>query len=320
MLELDRLTEGERERDLMRRVRGGALAADDVTAAGLPFFVKLQIQTTTACNAACVTCPYPETAKTLPMGRMSEATFRTIVEQIRGRGVERVSLFLQNEPLVDPRLEEFTQILKESEPRTKATLVTNGHFLDGARAIALAQAGTDEISVSVNGFDAKSYEATMEGLSFETIRENLREVAAARRSGALGAMEVRVVALEMAGISDALANFRAEVGLEVFLKPVTNRAGDIDAAAMRGPKTKVAATPLACQRPFVKGYVLYNGDLILCNCDWRRSYVIGNVHDHDLATLWRHERLERIRRAQVKLDFPADSPCAKCDYPWLIER
>ena len=320
MLDLDWLTEGERERDLMRRVRGGTLVVDDVAVVGFPFFVKLQVQTTTACNAACVTCPYPETAKTLPMGRMSEATFRTIVAQIRGRGVERTSLFLQNEPLVDPRLEEFTRILKGHEPRTKATLVTNGHFLDGARARALAQAGTDEISVSVNGFDAKSYAATMEGLSFERIRANLREVAAARRRGELGTMEVCVVVFEMAGIADALARFRAEVELDVFLKPVTNRAGDIDAAAMRGPQTKVAATPLACQRPFVKGYVLYNGDLILCNCDWRRSYVVGNVHEHDLASLWRHERLERIRRAQVKLDFPADSPCAKCDYPWLIER
>jgi radical SAM protein with 4Fe4S-binding SPASM domain len=319
MLELDRITEGERERDLMRRVRGG-LAPEAVAAAGLPFFVKLQIQTTTACNAACVTCPYPETAKTLPMGRMSEATFRTVVEQIRGRGVERVSLFLQNEPLVDPRIEEFTRLLKSREPAVKATLVTNGHFLDGARARALAEAGTDEISVSVNGFDARSYEATMEGLSFERILGNLREVGAARRAGELGTMEVRVVALEMAGIAEALAKFREEVALDVYLKPVTNRAGDIDAAAMRGPQTRVAATPLACQRPFVKGYVLYNGDLILCNCDWRRSYVIGNVHEQELATLWRSERLERIRRALVALAFPADSPCAKCDYPWLIER
>jgi radical SAM protein with 4Fe4S-binding SPASM domain len=319
VIELDRITEGQRERDLMRRVRGGLLAPDDIAAAGLPFFVKLQIQTTTACNAACVTCPYPETAKTLPMGRMSEATFRTIVAQIRGRGVERVSLFLQNEPLVDPRLEEFTRILKASEPRTKATLVTNGHFLDGARARALAEAGTDEISVSVNGFDAASYESTMEGLSFERILANLAEVGAARRAGRLGSMEVRVVALEMAGIAARVAEFRERIGLDVHLKPVTNRAGAIEAAAMRGPMTRVAAAPVACQRPFVKGYVLYNGDLILCNCDWRRSYVVGNVHERELAELWRSEKLDRIRRAMVTLDLPADSPCAKCDYPFLLE-
>lgn len=319
MIELDRMTEGRRERELMRRVRGGAIAPEEIAKAGLPFFVKLQIQTTTACNAACITCPYPETARTLPMGRMSEATFRAIVEQIRGRGVERVSLFLQNEPLVDPRLEEWTRILKEREPGTKATLVTNGHFLDGARARSLARAGTDEISVSVNGFDAASYESTMEGLSFERILANLEEVGAARRAGELGTMEVRVVALEMAGIAERVAAFRARIGLDVHLKPVTNRAGDIDAASRRGPKTRVGTAPVACQRPFVKGYVLYNGDLLLCNCDWRRSYVVGNVNDRELAELWRSERLDRIRRAMIALDFPSDSPCAKCDYPFLIE-
>ncbi len=319
MIELDRITEGERERGLMRRVRSGALAPAEVGRATLPFFVKLQVQTTTACNAACVTCPYPETAKTLPMGRMSEATFCTIVEQIRGRGVERTSLFLQNEPLVDPRLEEFTRILKEREPRTKATLVTNGHFLDGARAVALARAGTDEISVSVNGFDAKSYAAAMEGLSFERILANLAEVGAAKRAGALGAMDVRVVALEMPGVADAVAAFRARVGLDVFLKPVTNRAGAIDATAMRGPGTTLSARAVACQRPFVKAYVLYNGDVVLCNCDWKRTWIVGNVHEKELAEIWRGERLAVIRRAMLSLHFPADSPCAQCDYPYLID-
>jgi radical SAM protein with 4Fe4S-binding SPASM domain len=319
MIELDRITEGERERTLMRRVRSGEIAPADLERANLPFFVKLQVQTTTACNAACVTCPYPETAKTLPMGRMREATFRTIVEQIRGRGVERTSLFLQNEPLVDPRLEEFTRLLKERVPETKATLVTNGHFLDGARAVALAQAGTDEISVSVNGFDAASYTAAMEGLSFERILGNLAEVGAAKRAGRLGAMEVRVVALEMPGVADALAAFRARVALDVHLKPVTNRAGAIAADTMRGPQTTLSARPVACQRPFVKAYVLYNGDVVLCNCDWRRTWIVGNVHQADLAAIWRGERLNAIRRAMLTLAFPADSPCAKCDYPYLIE-
>jgi radical SAM protein with 4Fe4S-binding SPASM domain len=319
MIELDRITEGERERELMQRVRSGALSPADVERVNLPFFVKIQIQTTTACNAACVTCPYPETAKTLPMGRMSEETFRAVVEQMRGRGVERTSLFLQNEPLVDPRLEEFTRILKEREPKTRATLVTNGHFLDGARAVALAEAGTDEISVSVNGFDEKSYEATMEGLSFERILANLAEVGAAKRAGSLGTMDVRVVALEMPGIAGAVAAFHERVGLDVYLKPVTNRAGSIDVSAMRGPQTKVSARAVACQRPFVKAYVLYDGDVVLCNCDWRRTWIVGNVHRSDLATIWKGERLNVIRRAMVTLQFPADSPCAQCDYPYLID-
>ena len=319
MIELDQLTEGEREREVMRRVRAGTLGEAEVESVTLPFFVKLQIQTTTACNAACITCPYPQTAKTLPNGRMSFETFATIVEQMRGRGVERTSLFLMNEPLVDPRLEEFTRLLKSREPKTMATLVTNGHFLDGARATSLAAAGTDEISVSVNGFDAASYETTMEGLSFERIVANLRQVGERRRAGALGTLDVRIVALDMPGVAERAAEFEREIGLRVLLKPVTNRAGDIDTTAMRGPQTKFAATPSACQRPFVKGYVLFNGDLVLCNCDWQRSWVIGNVHQRPLAELWRDEKLRAIRRSMLTRRFLADSPCAKCDYPWLIE-
>jgi len=71
-----------------------------------------------------------------------------------------------------------------------------------------------------------------------------------------------------------------------------------------------------CQRPFVKAYILYNGDMVLCNSDWWRTTIIGNVMEESLESLWHSPRLMEIRRHQVRGAFPAGSLCAGCDYPY----
>lgn len=317
MTELDRITSGARETELVERLRRGELAGDGLARHGLGFFTKVQIQTTSYCNASCVTCPYPATSETQSMGRMSADLFESIVQQIAGRGVERTSLFLMNEPLVDKRLEDFTVLLKRHEPRTKATIITNGTLLDGARARALAAAGLDEISVSVNGFTAAAHESTMVGLDFARIVDNLGQVAAARREGSLGQMDVRIVALDLGDARAEASAFEAEIGLPVYLKPVTNRAGSVDTSSLDS-HSQAGSTFSPCQRPFVKAYILFDGRLVLCNCDWDRSVVVGDVTRDSLESIWRGPVLDAIRRQHAERRLASDSLCAKCDYPYLL--
>ncbi len=320
MRPLDLLTQGARESELLARIRSGATTPDDVDSVTWPFFAKLQVQTTSWCNAACTTCPYPETSQELPMGWMSEATFERILEQCAGRSVERVSLFLMNEPLVDKRLEAFTGRVRAVLPRAEVTIITNGMLLDRRRAESLAAAGMHEVTVSVNGFEEAAYAATMKGLRFDRVVRNLVAVGAARRAGALGGMDVRVSALELGDTLRRAPEFAERVGLPVFLKPVTNRAGSVDVARFgvdAGARARSARTP--CQRPFVKAYVLHDGQMLLCNCDWRRTTVFGNVHDTTLEAMWRGEALRQIRRNHLAGEFPSESPCARCDYPAVVD-
>lgn len=314
MSQLDSMTAGEREKQLVAKLRAGVASVTDYT---LPFFVKIQIQTQSYCNADCVTCPYGVTSAEGPMGRMEESLFHEIVAQLRDRGVERASLFLMNEPLLDRRLAAFTAHLKAETPSTRATIITNGTLFDGDCAQALADAGMDEVSVSVNGFTAESYGATMVGLSFERIQRNLEAVAERVRCGSLGDMEVRVVALEMGDARAQSAEFAERIGLPVYLKPLTNRAGSVDAEALCDSRN-LSDTRSACQRPFVKAYVLFDGTMVLCNCDWKRRVVLGNVRLHSLQELWHGPVLAEIRRQHAEGDVPAQSLCGTCDYPDLI--
>ncbi len=313
----DRMTEGDRERGLMARVREGRIDPDRIAREGLAFPVKIQIQTFSPCNASCVMCPWPETATALPQGAMTEKTFERLVDQIAGRGVERTSLFLMNEPTLDRRLEAFTAHLKRREPATRALIFTNGAKLDGARAVALRDAGMDEIDVSVIGFTSERHDAVMRGVAFETVVRNLAEISELRSQGRLEGLEIKVVTLAFDGIEEGRAEFERRIGLPIYVKPVTNRAGSVDLARL-GVRNQATARPSPCQRPFVKAYVLYNGDMVLCNCDWKRTTIIGNVNESTVADLWNGPILDRIRGQHIRRSYPPGSICANCDYPHLL--
>lgn len=313
----DRITEGEREKELLEKLRKGLVTPDNLDEHCLPFFVKVQIQTTSHCNGRCTTCPYPQTRTLLPQGEMEEETFFRIVEQIKGRGVERTSLFLMNEPLIDGRLESFTRRLKAEVPETNALIFTNGLLLTEERALALADAGLDEIDVSVNGFDKESHNRVMQGIDFDKVMKNLKALGGLVRKGRLENMRVKIVGLSLPGVPEGANRFREETGLDVYLKPVTNRAGSIDTQSFgEGPEKSSSMT--ICQRPFVKAYLLFNGDMVLCNCDWMRTCIIGNVRENTLEELWKGRSLRKIRCAHLEGDLGEGLPCGSCDYPYLI--
>ncbi|MFH1999823.1 MAG: radical SAM/SPASM domain-containing protein [Planctomycetota bacterium] len=317
MTSFDRITEGDRERELLAKLREGKVTPENVEEHCLPFFVKIQIQTDSRCNARCLTCPYPVTRQKLPQGRMEEALYHEIVDQIQGRGVERTSLFLMNEPLVDPRIEKFTKYLKEKDPQTNVLIFTNGYLLNGERASALSDAGVDEIDISVNGFDEESHNRVMHGISYQKVMANLLELGTLIRNRKLPNTTIKVVGLSLPGNEEGAKRLQQETGIEVYLKPVTNRAGLIDTTQLGGGKEKSESMTL-CQRPFVKAYVLYNGDMVLCNCDWMRTTIIGNVKDTSLEDLWLGPAMMEVRRSHLRGDFPKGLPCVDCDYPYLI--
>lgn len=317
----DRLTEGERERELMRAVRARAFGAEELAERCLRFPLKIQIQTASPCNAACAMCPWPETATSQPQGRMREELYESLLHQLAGRGVERTSLFLMNEPLVDRRLEAWCARLKQVVPETRALIYTNGELLSPERARALVDAGLDEIDISVIGFDPQTYARHMRGLDYGRVMAHLDALGALAARGELGALRLRIVALDLPGVAEGVAAFRERTGLDVYLKPCTNRAGNVGEEELHalGAALAEGASFSACQRPFVKAYVLYNGDVALCNCDWRRSTILGNLERQSLEQIWNGPALRGIRRQHLEGSLAPRSLCAGCDYPYQLD-
>jgi len=339
MRPFDARTTSSREADVMRALAAlqrEALAAPRHAAElferaralvpALP--LKVQIQTTTRCNAACAMCPYPLVTSEpgFEHAVMSEERYRRILDDLRGGTVERLSLFLMNEPLLDVRLPRWVALARAALPDATLGLFSNGAALDGARARALADAGLDELCVSVHGFEAATYERVMQGLSFARLERNLDDVLAADARGELGAMHLEIVTGDVPEVASSLAQAPARLRDRVVLKAFSNERAAVGVAP--GLPSSASAGGCAgdaalCQRLFVKLYVLTSGDCVLCNVDWRRTVLLGRVGDDggpSVADVWRGDAYTEVRRDHFLRAFERAALCRRCDYAAVVDR
>ncbi len=331
MRAFDRRTLGETERAALASLAGTAQRAADPAAleAALarwvpPFPLKIQIQTHTRCNAACDMCPYPEIAEAPDFAHthMSEATYREILRQLAPHPVERLSLFLMNEPLLDKRLPEWLALARAALPSTTLGLFSNGSPLTLALARRLADAGLDELCISVHGFDGATYDAVMKGLTFARVSTRLRPVLLAYERGELGRLRLQLVTGDLPELQASLRQAEPLFARHALLKAFSNeRAAAEVLPGLPSSPTLAAGRPL-CQRPFVKLYVLANGDCVLCNVDWRRTVVLGRISDApdgQIAAIWRSRRYHALRLSHLRQRFEDGHICQRCDYPALVE-
>ncbi len=142
-----------------------AVARDDT--AGPP--VCLYLETTNRCNLLCTTCPrtYEELE---PPADMSWPLFTRIVDQIPG--LARAVLHGVGEPMLVKDLPRMVAYLKARG--TYVLFNTNGTLLNERNGRALIAAGLDELRVSLDAADARTYRAIRGKDFFARILRNVR--------------------------------------------------------------------------------------------------------------------------------------------------
>ena len=290
-----------------------------------PLPLKVQIQTTTRCNAACAMCPYPLVAGApgFEHAVMDEDRYRRILDGLSGTAVERLSLFLMNEPLLDTRLPRWIALARAALPDATLGLFSNGSALDARRAVALAEAGLDELCVSAHGFDRETYERVMSGLSYARFLRNLDAVLAAEARGELGGMRLQVVTGDVPDVVRTEELIPLGLRERVVRKAFSNEREAVGVTPGLPSSSSCASAEAVCQRLFVKLYVLTTGDCVLCNVDWRRTVLLGRVGDPggaSVAEVWRAEPYTAARRDHFTRTFATTAICRRCDYAQVVDR
>jgi len=140
--------------------------------------VCLYLETTNRCNLLCETCP--RTFEELePPADMSWELFTKIVDQIPN--IARVVLHGVGEPMLVRDLPRMVAYLKARGAHVLFN--TNGTLLNPKNGRALAEAGLDELRVSLDAADAKSFLAVRGKDYFNRIVRNVRAFTAAQKAG-----------------------------------------------------------------------------------------------------------------------------------------
>jgi radical SAM protein with 4Fe4S-binding SPASM domain len=131
--------------------------------------VCLYLETTNRCNLLCTTCP--RTYEDLePPADMSWQLFCSIVDQIPN--LSRAVLHGVGEPMLVKNLPRMVRHLKDRG--TYVLFNTNGTVLNERNGRALIAAALDELRVSFDAADAKSYKAVRGKNYFNRILKNVR--------------------------------------------------------------------------------------------------------------------------------------------------
>jgi hypothetical protein len=225
-----------------------------------------QVQTINWCNRSCPFCP--SNTFDLEKETMSGATYARILEglgSINFRG--RFSPYLMNEPLLDSRLPDLIAQAREALPDSTIVIQTNGDLLTRKVGARLFSKGLHKMIVNC-------YDLTPER------RQKLQEIVTELAESVPGLQKVGY-GLNLMVHPGRKDRRRLEISLQarngLNSRSLSNRAGNL-------PRGKVLMEPLqrSCLRPFRQLYFRFNGDAVLCCCDWKGEVVLGNIN----TTAW----------------------------------
>ena len=263
-----------------------------------PTPLEVYIEPTNRCNEFCTTCPRTFFRRE-PEGDLDFGRFLKILDQFPG--VQRVVLHGVGEPLL---ARDLPAMVAEANGRgAKVLFNTNALALSARLQEQLADAGLDELRVSMDAADPRTYlavrgvngyekamrrtaefcayllrrgaERPMVSMYFIAMKENLRELPVAiERAAAIG---VRTITLQrLVHFGEGLAKAEQSVmdeDLEPLLSVCEGTAARVGVELLgtgrRSPGESV--TPIAgahpwsgCTRPWRSTYVTANGNVLPC--------------------------------------------------------
>lgn len=276
---------------------------------------RVQIQTQSGCNARCVFCPNEAVLNSdISMGRMPPEQFQRIIDELAETQPRRVSLYLQNEPMLDKRLPDFVKYVSERIPLTSTLVTTNGTYLHEERAAALVDAGLKRLKVSIQSLNRDLNMQIMGKVcdSDKVVQNiiNAQRIIREKKSK----MDLRVstvVTKQNRNEIEDTRRFWKRHGVKMVTSALENRGGNIqNAEEMNDGEMKVRSD---CIRPRREMCILYNGDAVLCCVDWHRVEIVGNVFQDGVAGVWNGARLNHIRKAFRDSDISAlPDICVNC--------
>ena len=90
----------------------------------------VSIETVNRCNSTCSFCPANRTSESRPYQKMTEELFKKIIadlEEMEYTGY--LNLYVNNEPFIDTRIEDWYSYAKSRLPKAHMLLYTNGTLL-----------------------------------------------------------------------------------------------------------------------------------------------------------------------------------------------
>jgi radical SAM protein with 4Fe4S-binding SPASM domain len=252
-----------------------------LTEEGFPMPSVVEISESGMCNRKCVFCPRSDPDYNHVNEFISPKLVDKLTKQLSSLDYENLILFSGFvEPLLDKNIYNLIKIVKKNLPKSNIEIITNGDVLNKKRLLKLYESGLTCLLVSV--YDGKEAEDKLLKL------------------------------MKDAGLKDHQYKLRKRYlsEKESFGISMSNRGGMMANAAyaIKNPETSLKRP---CFYPNYIFFMDYNGDVIICNHDWGKKMIIGNMLEKSFKEIWLDEKWLKARKNlyEGNRDF---LPCKNC--------
>ena len=258
-----------------------------------PLFSWIEFSLVGLCNRRCDFCPWsdpewrsshvPNVGGNDDVLHLPIEVYEGIMKDLNKVGFKGGIIYSAfSEPFLYKHLEEVIKISKEQCPESRIEVVTNGDFLTIDKLNAFFEAGLTRIDVSVyDGPDkVKPFEdlRVEAGLNKEQFHIRERWYAPEEHFG-IGALSNR-----------AGANIMPEINVNKLNTSLKRK----------------------CFYPFYQLIVDFDGAVLLCNHDWDKRLILGNVKETSILNIWNSEKYKEVRENLANANRN-HSPCNRCD-------
>jgi radical SAM protein with 4Fe4S-binding SPASM domain len=285
---------------------------------GVPGPNRIRIETASACNLRCQHCPTGVNYDATDRTAMKMDLFELILAQMKTIPTLRECvLYLGGEPLMNKNLVKMCQRVKQETTVRRTIITTNAMLLNERWCAALATAGLDNISVSIDGRSPEENDAIRLRSHYRTIVDNVAMLRS-HLKGTTTQITLSHCMFRVPGDPDVpvTPDFikRDFPGIPVQTEYATRWPGfDIGKCEIDDSSLSVSEPRNFCDFPFFDVGVRANGDVVLCCHDLLAESVMGNVKQNSLLDIWNGPAYRELRRHMLNRDAAkVHKVCQKC--------
>ncbi|MFH1519732.1 MAG: radical SAM protein [Candidatus Omnitrophota bacterium] len=283
----------------------------------LDFPTHFSIQTTSLCNASCIFCPYPDTKNMFPQRVMDMGLYKRIIDQCsKFNKVERIMLYMNNEPLTDKHLIERINYAKERLPEVSVHLLTNGVLLSETLADRILESRLDWLGISFQGINKDTIEKAM-GIPYKsTLERVIRFIDKVKKKKNIKEY-LMITFLKHKYLSEdekeEAIQFWRNKGIErisYFDRPVS-RAGNLkDIEKVHNTGDIIGCRSIWAEKMI---HIVEDGKVILCCMDWRREVILGDLNNETVYKVWNGRRRQIWESIYGRQEMADDFLCRRCE-------
>ena len=267
---------------------------------------QLRIDSTTKCNASCLSCHRFLTKRS---GEIPWALINTILSDISKWANPLIEIVPVNygEFFLHQDWYDILKAINMKLPRTQIVIPTNGSLFDDWTVEKLARIENQMIiNFSINAYYQETYEK-FTGLPYQTTEKITKAIVLLR------AMKP-TIRVHISMVFDP--TYSTDYERDEFIKH-WSRFGQVNilpaASAMRPDKESVIPVRIPCRSIFSDIVIGYDRRLSSCCFDSDFSISLGN-YSGNLLTDWQNEYLEKLRKAHNEHHRDKYALCSRCTF------